>query len=291
MKPANADLTHIKRKIRERNELIGASEKSDDLKSLLTNYRDEAISMPEYQLTLSGIAEIETFYKEIFRRQNIKSVVRSVEEFVDLGQTIVEIGTFKKEYSELNTDVTMVLNGKYYNVWEVQSDGDVKLKGESYGFFHPVDNPEALTIDIKEPRPNSSDHYSKEKISFELKAYNALMEKGVRIRDGVLRSEFFTEDARFMPFADSTKSGIEQLKPYLIAYSTRGNVTIDSIACYTYHHEDLNDFILEYAMFKVKWRVPDFSGRTEGKGIRIWKRQEDKSLKLYREIGTHDHLK
>jgi hypothetical protein len=117
------------------------------------------------------------------------------------------------------------------------------------------------------------------------------MEKGVRIRDGVLRSEFFTEDARFMPFADSTKTGIEQLKPYLIAYSTRGNVTIDSIACYTYHHEDFNDFILEYAMFKVKWRVPDVSGMTEGKGIRIWKRQKDKSLKLYREIGTHDHLK
>ena len=247
--------------------------------------------MPEYQPTLTGIADIETFYKEIFRRQNIKSIVRSAEEFVDLGQTIVEIGTFKKEYSELNKDVTMVLNGKYYNVWVLQSDGGVKLKGESYGFFHPVDNPNALTVDIKKNQPSLSDHYSKEKIPFELKAYNALMEKGVRMRDGVLRSEFFTADARFMPFADSTKSGIEQLKPYLIAYSTRGNVTIDSIACYTYHHEDFNDFILEYAMFKVKWRVPDVSGRTEGKGIRIWKRQEDKSLKLYREIGTHDHLK
>jgi hypothetical protein len=44
-------------------------------------------------------------------------------------------------------------------------------------------------------------------------------------------------------------------------------------------------------MFKVKWSMPDHSGRTEGKGIRIWKRQEDKSLRLYREIGTHNHFR
>ena len=60
--------------------------------------------------------------------------------------------------------------------------------------------------------------------------------------------------------------------------------------CYTYEFETRGEYILEYDMFKVKWSVPNYSGRTEGKGIRIWKRQEDKSLRLYREIGTHNHL-
>ena len=116
------------------------------------------------------------------------------------------------------------------------------------------------------------------------------MEKGVRKRDGNLRSEFFMKDGSIYPFADTTVTGMDQIKPYLIAYSSRGTVTIDSIMCYTYDFETLGEYILEYDMFKVKWSVPNFSGRTEGKGIRIWKRQQDKSLRLYREIGTHNHL-
>lgn len=116
------------------------------------------------------------------------------------------------------------------------------------------------------------------------------MEKGVRNRDGILRSEFITHDAKFMPFAEPTVTGIDEIKPYLIAYSSRGEVTIDSISVYTYHYEYLNDYLLEYPKYKVKWSAPPSSGRTVGKGIRIWKRQEDKSLKIYREISTHNHI-
>jgi len=117
------------------------------------------------------------------------------------------------------------------------------------------------------------------------------MEKGVRTRNGEERSKFFTEDGIFMPFADTTVTGMKEIKPYLIAYSSRGTVRIDSVMCYTYDFEYANDYIIEYDMFKVRWSFPDRSGRTEGKGIRLWKRQPDKSLRLYREIGTHNHLK
>ena len=131
---------------------------------------------------------------------------------------------------------------------------------------------------------------TKKKIPFELKAYNALMEKGVRDRNAMLRSAFFMETGSFKPFADTTVTGIEQIKPYLIAYNSGGKVTIDFIRCYTYDFEYAGDYILEYAMCKVAWSRPDVSGRIEGKGIRIWKRQDDHSLRLYREIGTHNHL-
>lgn len=117
------------------------------------------------------------------------------------------------------------------------------------------------------------------------------MEKYVRIGDGALRSEFFTNDGKFMPFAHSTVTGMDELKPYLIAYDThREGFTIDSISVHTYHYEYFDDYVLEYPKFKVKWSTPQFSGRTEGKGVRIWKRQEHKSLRIYREIGTHNHI-
>jgi hypothetical protein len=207
-----------------------------------------------------------------------------------MDNTIVEIGTFKKEFTDSKTDTLLSLDGKYWMVWQSRSDGTFKLKGEAFGFFHAVKHPEALVVAMNKKQPDESDMLLQRDMPFELKAYNALMEKGVRNRDGNLRAGFFMKDGAFYPFADTTVTGMDRIKPYLIAYSNRGTVTIDSIMCYTYDFETLGEYILEYDMFKVKWSVPNYSGRTEGKGIRIWKRQRDKSLKLYREIGTHNHL-
>lgn len=282
---------NIRQELQKLTDLLTEAERKDDLQSFLKFYEQNAISMPEYQPVLNGVKEIEVFYGEIFARQRIKSIKRTIEETIDLGKTIIEIGTFKKEYSNsVANDSILTHKGKYWNVWAVQPDGNLKLKGEAFGFFHPVENPRTLIVPVSKLQVNDSEVYRNQKVPFELKAYNALMEKGVKTRNGILRAEFFTNDARFMPFADSTRTGIDKLKPYLIAYSSRGEVTIDSISIYTYHHEDFDDYVLEYAKFRVKWIMPQFAGRTEGKSIRVWKRQEDKSLRLYREIGLHNHI-
>ncbi|MFM9839925.1 MAG: hypothetical protein ACKVOQ_16785 [Cyclobacteriaceae bacterium] len=277
----------VEQRIKKLTEEIAELEKKDDLEGFLMHYDNAIISMPEYQLTLTGLAEIRTFYKEIFSRQKINTFKRNTEEIIVIDSTAIEIGTFKKEYQDSKTDSTFTQNGKYWNIWSAKSDGSFKIKGEAFGYFHHIKSPEGLVVQSNNKQPDESEILLTNQIPFELKAYNALMEKGVRNRDGVLRSEFFTNDAKFMPFADSTKKGIEKIKPYLIAYNA-GTVTIDSIMVYTYHYENFKDYVIEYAMFKVKWTIAQLSGRTEGKGIRIWKRQEDNSLKLFREIGTHN---
>lgn len=283
-------LNPVNEQIQKLSAILTAAEKNDDIKSFLAHYDENAISMPEYQPALTGVDEVEAFYKEIFQRQAIKVFERKVDEIINLDNTILEIGTFKKEYTDASSDTLLTQNGKYWNIWQVQPDGRFKLKGEAFGFFHPVKNPGALVVQLPKTQPAKSEIASDKKISFELKAYNALNEKLVKIRDGAQRSEFYTDDAKFMPFAEPTVTGINEIKPYLIEYSTRGDVNIDSLAVYTYHYENLDDYILEYSKFKVKWSVPQLSGRTEGKGIRLWKRQEDKSLKIFRHIGTHNHI-
>jgi ketosteroid isomerase-like protein len=250
-------------------------------------YEEKAICMPEYQATLSGRVEIENYYREIFKRQRIKSIRRLPHEFIHLENTIVVIGTYIREYEMPSVDSSINLQGKYCHVWGLQA-GAYRIKGEAFGYFHPVDYPEALIISKNQQQPDEDDIQIK--VPFELKAYNALMEKGVRERNATLRADFFTDDAVFYPFADTAVVGMNQLKPYLNAYSNRGAVTIDDVSCYTYAFENLGEYTFEYAMFKVKWSRPDVSGKTEGKGIRIWKRQEDKSLRLFREIGTHNYL-
>ena len=280
---------NIEERLRKLSELFTISEKNDDLEGLLKHYSENAICMAEYQPTLQGIKEISNFYEEILQRQNIKTLHRKRDEIIRLGKTFIEIGTFKKEYTDSKAgDSLLTQNGKYWHIWEEQSNGRLQLKGEAFGFFHPIKNPEALTVNLKKHQDEADLPLDKE-TPFELEAYSALMEKAVKNRDGIIRSAFFTNDARVMPFADSTRTGIDNIKPYLIAYNS-GDVTIDSIKVYTYHSESFQDYILEYTKFRVKWRVPQSSGRTEGKGIRIWKRQADNSLKMYREIGTHNYI-
>jgi ketosteroid isomerase-like protein len=263
------------------------AEVSANIGECLALYEDNAICMPEYQATLDGRNEIESYYREMFKRQRIKTIRRSPQEFIHLENTIVVIGTYIREYQVPSVDSSINLQGKYCHVWNLQA-GSYRIKGEIFGYFHPVDRPEALIISKNQQQPGEDDIQIE--VPFELKAYNALMEKGVRERNAPLRAEFFTNDAVFYPFADTAVVGMDQLKPYLAAYSNRGTVTIDAVSCYTYAFENLGEYTLEYAMFKVKWSRPEVSGKTEGKGLRIWKRQEDKSLRLFREMGTHNHL-
>lgn len=275
------------RNIRLLTQQLDDAEVNANLNECMNLYGDRAICMPEYQATLGRRNEIESYFREMFKRQRIKSIRRSPLEFIHMENTIVVIGTYIREYQTPTVDSTITLQGKYCHVWGLQA-GTYRIKGETFGYFHPVDRPEALIISKNQQQPDEDDIQIK--VPFELKAYNALMEKGVRQRNATLRADFFTEDAVFYPFADTAVVGMNQLKPYLAAYSNRGTVTLDSVSCYTYAFENHGEYTLEYAMFKVKWSRLEVSGKTEGKGIRIWKRQEDKSLKLFREIGTHNYL-
>lgn len=276
-------------KIRQMAGNLVEAEVSDNMEALLEYYDVHALSMPEYQLTLEGHDEIKIYYAEILKRQNIKSYVQVPGEFIHLNNTIVEIGTFSKEYfNESNPESLVTLHGKYWHIWEAGEEGSFKLVGEAFGYFNPVSHPEELTVPMYKKQPDESDILLHKEIPFELKAYNALMEKGVRNRDGILRANFFTSDARIFPFAEPTVNGIDSIKPYLIGYSSRGQVVIDSIMCDTLDFKYAGNYVLEYDMFKVKWTNANGSGRTEGKGIRIWQRQQDSSLRLFREIGTHN---
>jgi len=280
--------TSVEQQLQRLTEQLTEAEAGDKLEEFIVHYDEHAISMPEYQTTLDGRMAIRNFYDQLFRRQIVKFFQRTSQEFIHRDSTIVEIGTFKKEYVSPDSDSTITLTGKYWHIWQALPDGGFRIKGEAFGYFHHVDDPTALIVDGKTAQPNEAE--VQRETPFELKAYNALMEKGVRTRDGILRASFFTDDGIFFPFADTAVRGMDQIKPYLISYSNSGKVTIDSISCYTYAFDLLGSDLIEYTMFKVSWRLPDRSGRTEGKGIRVWKRQADNSLRLYREIGTHNHL-
>jgi ketosteroid isomerase-like protein len=258
---------------------------------LINHFDTDAVCMPEFQPTLKGTDAIKDYYTEIINRRQITTFNKTISETIQLKSNIAEIGTFTTTYQSIEGQKT-TLNGKYLNIWTLQTNGNLKLKAESFGYLHSIDNPTLHLVKIskdylgyKFPQQSKTTN----DLAFQLRALNTLMEKSVQTRDGNLRADFFTDDATFMPFADSSKVGIKSIRTHLIAYNSYP-VKIDTISIYNEYFEDCGNFIIEYPRFYVKWHTADNSGVGSGKGIRIWKREKNCSLKLYREIGIHDHI-
>src|SRR5690606_37432905 len=88
------DIEQVEQQILNLCKKLTGAEKNNDLEGFLVYYDDDAISMPEYQPTLTGKNEIKAYYEEIFKRQYIKKFRRESNEFIHLDSTIVEKGTF-----------------------------------------------------------------------------------------------------------------------------------------------------------------------------------------------------
>jgi ketosteroid isomerase-like protein len=279
-----ADLERINKKVAQ-----AFTEKNIDL--LIRHFEKNAVCMPEFQPTLKGTDAIREYYTEIMSSRETKSFNKVILETIELKNNIAEIGTFSTTYQRVEGK-EITLNGKYLMIWAIQPNGALKIKAESFGYLHNIDNP-ALHV-VKITREQSAYKLSErtqaeENLAFQLSALNTLMEKSVQQRDGNVRADFFTDDAIFMPFADSSKIGMNSIRKHLIAYNSYP-VKIDTISIYNEYIEDCGNYVIEYPRFYVKWHTADNSGVGSGKGIRIWRRENNYYLKLYREIGIHDHI-
>jgi ketosteroid isomerase-like protein len=71
-----------------------------DVGARMRYYLPNAISMPEYQPTLEGVDAISKYYWAIFSRQNLSRFERQIGEVFELEETIVELGSFRLEYTD-----------------------------------------------------------------------------------------------------------------------------------------------------------------------------------------------
>jgi ketosteroid isomerase-like protein len=274
--------------IRRLTAQMTAAEEIDNLVAYLMCYDPQAVVMPEFQPALEGVEAVRTYYRQIFARQQVQHLENYAEEFIHLDSAVVEIGAFEKTYCMDGVDSLIHLKGKYCRLWRTGNGAQVKIIGEVFGFFHPVDNPRALVVkEAVQPAPP----YHPEDIPLELRAYNALIAKYVSEGAGALRAGFYADDGKFFPFARPPVSGMAEIRPYLIRYDTHGpGFKMDTISVYTWKYEYHGQHVLEYSKFFVRWSAPGAKGGAEGKGIRVWRREKTGGLKFVREIGGHDYI-
>jgi ketosteroid isomerase-like protein len=266
--------------VKEKAENFKAALLNEDIKGIEDLVAPDAIFMLEYQRTLRGYKEIKQYYTQLFSEQESHTLEKKVFETIMLGEFIIEMGFFRKDLHRVAIKKQLQHEGKFWHIWR-KKDGELQLYAYAEGFHRELPREEFTVIGVG---------LSPEKTTnLELRAYAALGEKIIKEWDPETRIELYAKDAVFYPFADSAKVGIEALKPYLRSYHQPG-VKIDHIKGIPFEFVDFQDYILQFSTFEVDWRFEDLSGTNKGKGMRLWQRQEDCTLKIYRHIALHNYL-
>jgi len=127
------DTAELMKKIQAMNDESAKKMISGD-ESMWVNYAEDIISMPSYEPMLKGLDACKMSYKKMtesgMKMTAFKSTVTDV---MQSGNFIVDIGTYEITMTMPQMgDMPWTDNGKYMTIWEMQDDGSMKIKVETW---------------------------------------------------------------------------------------------------------------------------------------------------------------
>ena len=262
---------------------------SNDVDARVKLYRPDARSMPEYQPVLYRTAQIAAYQRAMRDRLTMTRFDPVTAELFDFGSAVLEYGTFTAGWTAGAT--TEERRGKYANLWAVEPDGSLRLKADVWGYFENLPDAKLFFVPMAEAAPPLLPAPADPKLAETLGRLDEADARAVRTRDLEAKLALLADDAIIMPFADTTKRGMAEIRPYMTAYTAAGEgITFDDVRVWNAGFEQFGDYVVTFPKFHVDWRFPGSKGITKGGGLHLWRRQPDGSLKRIRQIGTHDHV-
>lgn len=257
---------------------------------LITDYfADEIRLMPAYQKTILGKGNALSYYKAFSARFDIKAYERAAIETLDLGTRVVETGIFTIKLKLKSTGKEYDLMGNYMDIWKKLENTKLSLIAEAWNHngrteideqFRFVDVPAVQTAFQAHVPVNTH-------ISFELAALNKLMEVCISQSDHKVWSQFYTDDVILLANLSPIHQGRIAVEKYLEQH-VREMPVFEKLDIRNDEIDHLGAYVIEYASHIANWRSGESSGINTGKNIRIWQRQPDGSLKMFRQIGSYD---
>jgi ketosteroid isomerase-like protein len=128
------DMGDLKKKVQMMNDSMAEKMLSGDMESIWKHYSDDVISMPSYEPMMRGLDACKESYKKMsesgMKMTAFKSTVTDV---MQDGNTVVDIGTYELTIMIPQMgDQPWSDHGKYMTIWEMQEDGSLKVKVETW---------------------------------------------------------------------------------------------------------------------------------------------------------------
>jgi ketosteroid isomerase-like protein len=251
-------------------------------------YREDVRLMPPFQRTIVGKDNLVSYNKAFANRFEIQDYNRTDLEVLDLGSMVSEIGLFTMKIKIKNSGKTYDLQGKYLNLWRHENE-KLSLIVEAWNYDHAIDFADQLKFrEIADVDVALSSHVNiNNNISFELAAMNRLMEAVVSQQDARLWSQFYSDEVILCHSGHAMSKGKKEVDEFLVEHC-RELPIFEKLDIRNDRIDHLGNYVIEYASHIATVRNGDWSGVGVGKDLRIWRREKDGSLKIFRHIGMYD---
>jgi ketosteroid isomerase-like protein len=254
------------------------------------SYDENVRLMPAFQKTMFGKQNGILYHKAFMNRFNIDAFTKKEIEILDLGSQVIETGTLTAELVLKSTGEQFEVTGKYMDIWKELNNGEVALitaawnYDERYDKLHPHLRFDDVPSVVAAMLPNV---YVNNSIKFELAAYNRLLDAAVTEHDANVWCQYYADDSMLLSSYVPPTRGKKEIEAYFKMHVADLPV-FEGLDIRNDHIDQLGNYIIEYASHIASWKKGESSGVGTGKNLRIWRRESDHSLKLFRSIGMYD---
>jgi len=267
------------------NNQMAAAWLHHDASGLLRVYATDAVSMPEFHLTLFGKKAIAHYLQEWMDSVRVNSYTRQTHDITKAGDYLVETGTFSNHFSLAKK--TVDYEGKYLNVWRIEPGGGLKLLSEITGSVKNLERPDLPMSALQIP---DTTILTKPPVNATSSAIQSLDDRVAALvvqRKGKDFANYYTNDAIYMPYYMPMMVGKPAIDGYYRQHEDP-NTGIDDVYIRATRIIDTGDYVLVDGYYKVDWRGGTAHGTVTGKNISVWKRGKTGQLLLYRQMAVHD---
>lgn len=285
MVPASADLAFLDkfRSADAKGFLEGNAQERADF------YAENFRLMPEYQRTILGRAAATAYHMAFAARFQVREYHRERGETIELGAQVMETGRLTLKLVLKSSGQERDLVGKYLDLWTRTAGGRLSLLTEVWNYDQPLEFADELRFpEVPAVQIAFQAHVPvKGGVSFELAALNQLLEVAIIQHDAAVWSQVYADDAVLMANYSPLHVGRKAIDDY-IAEHVRQLPVFEKLDLRNDRIDDLGGFVVEYASHVANWRNGDSSGVNTGKDLRIWRREPNGALKIFRHIGAYD---
>ncbi len=127
------DMADLKAKVQKMNDEYSKMMMSGDMDAIWGDYTKDVISMPSYEPMLKGLDAVKESSKKMMESgMKITAFKSKVTDVMKYGDLVVDIGTYEITMDIPGMPEPMNDHGKYMTLWEMQSDGSMKVKVETW---------------------------------------------------------------------------------------------------------------------------------------------------------------
>ncbi len=269
--------------VKEQSQKLADAIRTESLTEIPAIFLDEAALLPEYHKSLWGKSNISAYYGQFFDSTQTLKFNKESFEILKLDGYYVELGTFQHTYkTPLGKDFGY--NGKYLTYWKFSEKNTPKILAHIWGAskYFEAENLNFVTVATK----------CKEKLTPKSKWENDIEKMRQFAYDAVFAGDArtqlttYADDATYMTYYDPPFIGKEQISGYFHSHYNP-DVPMDSLMTKSVKIIEMGEHALKFGEYRVEWTWEGQPSYIEGKGLTLFRRGLDGSVKIFRQMINH----